>query len=69
MKLLPQAETEQTVVRAFDKATDYLKHVGIMPVLSKNKLYDIVSLDIYSRVLFDDKGILDNFSQENEDDD
>src|SRR5689334_21616167 len=69
MKLPTQAEIEQTVVRAFDKATDYLEQVVVMAVLSNNKLYDIVGLNNYARVLFDDKGILDNFSHENDDDD
>jgi hypothetical protein len=67
MKLPTRTEVEQTVVRAFNKATDYLEQVGVMEILSKNKLYDIVGLNDYARVLFDDKGILDNFSQENDD--
>ncbi|CAF3024631.1 unnamed protein product [Rotaria sp. Silwood2] len=69
MKLPTQVEIEQTVVRAFDKATNYLEQVGVMTVLSKNKLYDIVGLNNYARVLFEDKQILDIFSQENADDD
>jgi len=40
-----------------------------MAILSKNKLYDIVSLNNHARVSFDDIGILDNFFQENDDDD
>ena len=69
MRLPTQAEIEQTVVQAFYKATDYLEQVGVMVVLSTNKLYDIIALNNYARVLFDDKGIFNNFSQENDDDD
>ena len=69
MKLPTRAEIEQTVVRAFDRATYYLEQVGVMAVLSKNKSYDIVSFNNYARVLFEDKGILDDFFQENDDDD
>lgn len=68
MKIPTQTEIEQTVVRAFSKATDYLEQVGVMKILSRNKLYDMVGLNDYARVLFEEKGILDHFSQENGDD-
>lgn len=37
--------------------------------MSIDKLYDIVGLNAYARVLCDDKGKLDNLFQENDEDD
>ena len=69
MKLPTRVEIEQTVVRAFGNAKDHLEQVGIMAVLRRNKLGGIVAANNYARTLFDDKEILDFFSQENGDDD
>jgi hypothetical protein len=69
MKLPTETEIEQTVVRAFHKATDYLQQVGIMNDLRKNKLHGMINLNDHARALFEDKGILDHFSQEISDDD
>ena len=69
MKLPTETEIEQTVVRAFHKATDYLEQVGIMNDLRKNKLHGMINLNDHARALFEDQGILDHFSQEISDDD
>ena len=69
MKLPTLIEIEQTVVKAFNQAKNYLEQVGIMKILSKHKLHDMVALNDHARVLFEEKGILDHFSQENGDDD
>ena len=69
MKLPTRVEIEQTVVRAFGNAKDHLEQVGLMAVLRRNKLGGIIAANNYARTLFDDKEILDFFSQENGDDD
>ena len=58
---------EATITRAFDKASEYAEQAGIMTVLRKNKLSGITAIHDYVRMLFDEKKILDNFSQESED--
>ena len=58
------AEIEETVARAFEKASGYLEQVGIMPFLRKVGLADITRLNDRVRVLFDGKEILDHFSQD-----
>ena len=60
---------EATITRAFEKASEYAEQVGIMTVLRKNKLSGITAINDYVRMLFDEKKILDNFSQDSEDGD
>ena len=58
------AEIEETIIRAFENASEYLEQVGIMSFLRKTGLADITRLNDRARVLLAGKGILDNFSQE-----
>ena len=69
LKLPTRSEIESTVIRAFDKAKDYLEQVGIMPDLRKDGLDDVLALNNFARTLFAEKGILDFFSEENFDND
>jgi hypothetical protein len=60
---------ESTVFRAFEKAIDYMDRVGIKFFLRKHKLLDLLTLSNYAKALFEDRAILDEFSQEVNDDD
>ena len=60
---------EATVSRAFETAVDYMDRVGIKSFLRKRNLLNILTLSNYAKALFEDRAILDEFSQEINDDD
>jgi hypothetical protein len=64
-----KALVEATINRAFEKAIEYADEVGMMDFLRKQKLSSITAVNDYARMLFDDKKILDYFSQDLDDDD
>ena len=66
---LTKTMLEATVVRAFEKASEYAEQVGMINFLRSNKLSGITAINDYVRTLFDEKKILDSFSQNSENDD
>ena len=64
-----KALVEATIKKSFEKAIEYADQVGMMGFLRKHKLSNINSVNDYARMLFDEKKILDDFSQDSDDDD
>ena len=65
------AMIKATVLRAYRKAVEYMDEVGVSGFLRKNGLSSIASINDYARLLLEDKKIVDEYSQEadNEDED
>ena len=64
VKIPTKPMIESTVFEAFEKAMASMDRVGIKSFLGRRNLSDIITTSDYARVLFEDKQILDEFSQE-----
>jgi hypothetical protein len=68
--LLPtKTKIELTIIRAFEKSIKLMESVGMAAFLRRNNLSTIDELNDSVRTLFDEKDILDYFSQEENDND
>ena len=59
---------ENVVSKAFANAIDRMDRVGIKSILREHDLCDISTMSSFVMTFFEDKQILDEFSQETEDD-
>ena len=58
---------KKIICQAFTKAIQHMDRVGIRSILDEFNLCDISTMSGYAKMLFEDKQILDEFSQENDD--